>query len=61
MGWWAHPIYVDGDYPEIMRRQVREASMAQGLSQSRLPSFTAQEKAIIKGEKIKDSCYDMYH
>lgn len=19
LGWWAHPVYVDGDYPEIMK------------------------------------------
>lgn len=49
LGWFAHPVYVDGDYPEVMKRQVYNASMAQGLSASRLPEFTAAEKARIKG------------
>ncbi|XP_059161912.1 uncharacterized protein LOC131944999 [Physella acuta] len=48
-GWFAHPIFVDGDYPPEMKRRVLERSLAQGLSESRLPEFTDQEKQIING------------
>ena len=49
MGWFAHPIMVDGTYPPIMRKLVDEKSSAQGFNQSRLPHFTAQESEEIKG------------
>ncbi|XP_033115909.1 lactase-phlorizin hydrolase-like [Anneissia japonica] len=47
-GWYAHPIF-NGDYPEQMRTQVDTKSKAQGLNASRLPYFTAEEVAYIKG------------
>ncbi|CAK8692258.1 unnamed protein product [Clavelina lepadiformis] len=49
MGWFAHPIFKNGDYPEIIKDQVYKKSMAQGLTESRLPSFTEQEKFEIAG------------
>lgn len=49
MGWFAHPIYVNGDYPQIMKELVANASSAQGLPKSRLPEFTVQEQARIAG------------
>ncbi|ESO98171.1 hypothetical protein LOTGIDRAFT_174304 [Lottia gigantea] len=48
-GWFAHPILVNGDYPEIMKSQVHNKSMEIGLSQSRLPEFSDDDKANIKG------------
>ncbi|XP_062904706.1 lactase/phlorizin hydrolase-like [Mobula hypostoma] len=48
-GWFAHPIFKDGDYNEIMKTRVREKSLAQGLSKSRLPEFSESEKRRIKG------------
>jgi len=48
-GWFGHPIFIDGDYPEVMKTNVAEKSMAQGLSKSRLPEFTEDEKNFIKG------------
>ncbi|ERL91732.1 hypothetical protein D910_09059 [Dendroctonus ponderosae] len=47
-GWYAHPI-VYGDYPEVMRERVDRRSAEQGLSESRLPSFTEEEKEELKG------------
>ncbi len=38
LGWFADPLYF-GDYPEVMRQRV----------QKRLPEFTEQERALIKG------------
>ena len=39
LGWFADPIYKNGDYPESMRLQLGD----------RLPTFTEEEKLLIKG------------
>lgn len=49
LGVYAHPIYVNGDYPEIMKTKVAEKSRIQKLPESRLPVFTDEEKKMIKG------------
>ncbi|XP_060578197.1 lactase/phlorizin hydrolase-like [Ruditapes philippinarum] len=49
LGWFAHAIYVNGDYPEVMKKNVHEKSMKQGFKKSRLPEFTFQEKIFING------------
>ncbi|XP_010210648.1 PREDICTED: lactase-phlorizin hydrolase [Tinamus guttatus] len=49
VGWFAHPIFKNGDYSEVMKTRIQERSLAQGLSQSRLPEFTESEKQRIKG------------
>ncbi|CAB1419163.1 unnamed protein product [Pleuronectes platessa] len=49
LGWFAHPIFKNGDYPEAMKWQVGNKSEIQGLSESRLPSFTEEEKSFIRG------------
>ncbi|KAM6984955.1 LOW QUALITY PROTEIN: lactase/phlorizin hydrolase [Aplochiton taeniatus] len=49
LGWFAHPIFKNGDYPEAMKWHVSNKSELQGLSESRLPTFTEQEKAYIRG------------
>ncbi|KAM9305033.1 lactase/phlorizin hydrolase-like [Gastrophryne carolinensis] len=49
LGWFAHPIFKNGDYPEAMKWQVANKSELQGLSSSRLPIFTEEEKAYIQG------------
>lgn len=56
LGWFAHPIYVDGDYPKVIKDMVKSKSEEQGLRTSRLPAFTDQEKADIKGELTPVSC-----
>ncbi|XP_077982925.1 cytosolic beta-glucosidase-like [Glandiceps talaboti] len=48
-GWFAHPIFINGDYPEIMKEQILKKSTMQGLTASRLPEFTEEEKQLIKG------------
>ncbi|KAG8574956.1 hypothetical protein GDO81_009399 [Engystomops pustulosus] len=47
-GWFANPIY-NGDYPQIMKEYIGQKSAHQNLGMSRLPIFTSQEKAFIKG------------
>ena len=49
VGWFAHPIYINGDYPEVMKTTIAYKSEAQGFEKSRLPEFTEEEKAFIKG------------
>ncbi|KAM7380819.1 hypothetical protein PAMP_004091 [Pampus punctatissimus] len=49
LGWFAHPIFKNGDYPDAMKWQVGNKSELQQLSESRLPSFTEDEKSYIKG------------
>ncbi|KAJ3130237.1 hypothetical protein HK098_004284 [Nowakowskiella sp. JEL0407] len=39
VSWFADPIYLTGDYPESMRRLLGD----------RLPTFTEEQKALIKG------------
>ncbi|XP_070693897.1 lactase/phlorizin hydrolase-like [Pempheris klunzingeri] len=49
LGWFAHPIFKNGDYPDAVKWQVGNKSELQGLSETRLPSFTDEEKSFIKG------------
>ncbi|XP_033990534.1 lactase-phlorizin hydrolase-like [Trematomus bernacchii] len=49
LGWFAHPIFKNGDYPDAMKWQVGNKSELQGLKETRLPSFTEEEKMFIKG------------
>ncbi|XP_049791254.1 myrosinase 1-like [Schistocerca nitens] len=49
MGLYAHPIFVDGDYPAVVRQRVDNNSVAEGRPRSRLPSFTEEEKQYITG------------
>uniref|UniRef100_A0A452H608 Lactase n=1 Tax=Gopherus agassizii TaxID=38772 RepID=A0A452H608_9SAUR len=48
-GWFARPIFKNGDYNEVMKTRIWERSLAQGLSTSRLPEFTESEQQSIKG------------
>lgn len=50
LGWFAHPIYVNGDYPDVMKSNVAAKSKVQGYAKSRLPEFTLAEKLFINGK-----------
>lgn len=49
LGLYANPIFINGDYPEIVKTLVAQKSRAGGLKKSRLPVFTEEEKSMIKG------------
>ncbi|XP_070575692.1 cytosolic beta-glucosidase-like [Ptychodera flava] len=49
IGWFAHPLLVNGDYPKVMKDAVFKKSRAQKLTSSRLPTFTDLEKRMIQG------------
>lgn len=42
------PLY-QGDYPELIKTVVAENSREEGLPKSRLPEFTDEQKAMLKG------------
>lgn len=49
LGWFANPIYGNGDYPAVMREFVDRKSQAEGRNTSRLPVFTPEEIEMNKG------------
>lgn len=49
LGWFAHPIYVDGDYPQVMKDYVGRKSQMEGRNTSRLPEFSPADKIRIRG------------
>lgn len=48
LGWFAHPIFRNGDYPEAMKWKVGNRSELQHLATSRLPRFTEEEKRYVR-------------
>jgi len=50
LGWFAHPIFVNGDYPQLMKDQVASHSNESDPAIfPRLPEFTEEEKQLING------------
>uniref|UniRef100_A0A3Q3X112 Uncharacterized protein n=1 Tax=Mola mola TaxID=94237 RepID=A0A3Q3X112_MOLML len=48
LGWFAWPVFVTGDYPEIMRSAIDAQSKKLGYGgSSRLPSFSKDDPAIL--------------
>lgn len=48
LGWFAWPVFVTGDYPEIMRSAIDAQSEKLGYKgSSRLPSFSKDEPAVL--------------
>ncbi|XP_033099176.1 cytosolic beta-glucosidase-like [Anneissia japonica] len=49
LGWFAHPVFLTGDYPEVAKKLIADKSRAVGLTSSRFPEFTEEEKLMLKG------------
>lgn len=50
LGWFAHPIFVDGDYPAVLKAQIEQKADECGPpGPPVLPVFTAEEKRRIRG------------
>lgn len=50
-GWFMNPIFGTGDYPDVMKEFIGRKSRAAGLNESRLPTFTEEEKTLVKGKR----------
>ena len=49
-GWYTHPIFSEeGDYPPVMRERIDRISAQEGFTDTRLPRFTPEEVALLKG------------
>merc|ERR1712135_107597 len=48
-GWFLHPMLVNGDYSETMKKYINTRSKKEGRSSSRLPPLTTEEQQILKG------------
>lgn len=50
LGWFAHPVFVDGDYPAALKAQIEKKRTECPLSEpARLPVFTPEESQRIRG------------
>lgn len=50
LGWFAHPIFVDGDYPATLKSQIEQKRKECPDSEpARLPVFTSDESQRIRG------------
>ncbi|NXX91071.1 LPH hydrolase, partial [Centropus bengalensis] len=49
VGWFTHPIFKNGDYPDVMKWKVGNRSELQNLPSSRLPAFTPEEREYLRG------------
>ena len=47
LGWFSEPVYGTGDYPEVFKQQIQEATEKAGLPP--LPKFTEEEIKLNKG------------
>ena len=52
LGWFANPVFGNGDYPAVMKQVVAQKSRAENRNVSRLPEFTESEKIMNKGTVI---------
>lgn len=49
LDFFVKPIFIDGDYPEVVKSQIASMSKKQGYPSSRLSEFTEEEKRMTKG------------
>ena len=49
LGWFANPIFGDGDYPAMMKEMIGNKSLQQGYPESKLTEFSPDELRDVKG------------
>lgn len=49
VGMVAHPLLINGDFPEVMKNHVKAISLERNFSKSLLPEFSEDEMELIKG------------
>lgn len=49
LGWFAHPIFVDGDYPAVLKARIQQMNQQCPSPVAQLPEFTETEKQLLKG------------
>jgi lactase-phlorizin hydrolase len=50
LGLYAHPVFSQkGDYPQLVKERVMRNSLVEGFRRSRLPEFTKEEIAYVRG------------
>lgn len=49
LGWFAHPIFVNGDYPDVLKAQIQQVNQQCSTTVAQLPVFTEEEKAWVNG------------
>jgi hypothetical protein len=50
LGLYAHPVFSqDGDYPQLVKDRIKNKSLDEGFSRSRLPEFTKDEITYVQG------------
>lgn len=49
LGWFAHPIFVNGDYPDILKSQIQRKNQECLTPIAKLPVFSEAEKLSLNG------------
>uniref|UniRef100_A0A8C5SSN2 Lactase n=1 Tax=Laticauda laticaudata TaxID=8630 RepID=A0A8C5SSN2_LATLA len=49
LGWFAHPIFINGDYPEILKTQIEEKINQCSVNIAKLPTFSNDDKKMVQG------------
>ena len=49
IGWFLHPFFINGDYPEIMKERIGEIRNQIQKPDEGLPKFTENEKTKNRG------------
>lgn len=52
MGWFANPVFGNGDYPQLLKDIMNKVKVNFGLPNCPLPEFTEEEKRLNKGNNI---------
>ena len=49
IGWFLHPLFINGDYPEIMKERIEDIRNQIQKPDEGLPKFTEDEKTKNRG------------